>query len=145
MPANMMTAEVMSIRNVIGSNSDSVAAGPRPGSTPMAVPITTPTRQYMTLSGESEIWNPSARFAKKSTVTASRQPAAGKGHVQKSLEQEVAQNQRPERHRQRQSPAQALDEPQDTHEDGQRRYHVPGHAEQRSVDDQRGDVAQQLS
>ena len=44
-PASMMTAEVGSRLNVTGSRRAIVAAGPRPGSTPIAVPRIAPMAQ----------------------------------------------------------------------------------------------------
>jgi hypothetical protein len=42
MPPNMMKAPTGSSLNVSGSSSEIVSAGPMPGSTPMAVPSSTP-------------------------------------------------------------------------------------------------------
>jgi hypothetical protein len=45
MPASMISAETASSPNVIGTNKPMVAVGPIPGSTPTAVPRTTPMKQ----------------------------------------------------------------------------------------------------
>ena len=46
-----MSALAGSSRNVIGSSSATVSAGPMPGSTPTAVPIVTPTNAHSRLPG----------------------------------------------------------------------------------------------
>ena len=46
---------------VIGSSMAMVATGPRPGSTPTAVPSSTPMKQYMRLNGLSAVAKPSPR------------------------------------------------------------------------------------
>src|SRR5215204_3858471 len=58
MPANRMKAEVASTLNVIGSSSAMVSAGPRPGSTPIAVPSVVPTRHHIRFIGVSAIEKP---------------------------------------------------------------------------------------
>src|SRR5882724_11154846 len=58
MPANRMKAEVGSTLKVIGSSSAMVSAGPRPGSTPMAVPSVVPTRHHIRLTGVSATAKP---------------------------------------------------------------------------------------
>jgi len=45
MPASMISAVTGSRLKVIGSSMAIVAVGPMPGSTPTAVPSTTPSRQ----------------------------------------------------------------------------------------------------
>ncbi len=45
MPAIMMTAEAAFMLNENGSSSEIVGTGPSPGSTPIAVPTNTPTKQ----------------------------------------------------------------------------------------------------
>jgi hypothetical protein len=45
MPASMISAVTGSKLNVIGSSIATVAVGPMPGSTPTAVPSSTPTKQ----------------------------------------------------------------------------------------------------
>src|SRR5262249_20095909 len=51
MPAKRMKAAVGSTLKVIGSSSAMVSAGPRPGSTPIAVPRVAPTRHHMRFGG----------------------------------------------------------------------------------------------
>src|SRR6267142_1339119 len=58
MPANRMKAAVGSTLKVIGSSSAMVSAGPRPGSTPIAVPSVVPTRHHIRLVGVSAIAKP---------------------------------------------------------------------------------------
>jgi hypothetical protein len=45
MPASMMSAETGGSTNVAGSSIEIVAMGPMPGSTPISVPSSTPTKQ----------------------------------------------------------------------------------------------------
>ena len=61
MPANMMNAWVGSSVYVSGSSSAMVIAGPMPGSTPIAVPSSTPRNAYSRLIGVSAVANPSMR------------------------------------------------------------------------------------
>ena len=58
MPANRMKAAVGSTLKVIGSSSAMVSAGPRPGSTPIAVPSVVPTRHHIRLIGVSATAKP---------------------------------------------------------------------------------------
>src|SRR6266511_1800965 len=58
MPANRMKAAVGSTLKVIGSSSAMVSAGPRPGSTPIAVPSVVPTRHQSRFVGVSAIAKP---------------------------------------------------------------------------------------
>ena len=53
MPAKRISAADGSSRNVIGSSSATVSAGPMPGSTPTAVPIVTPTSAHSRFAGVS--------------------------------------------------------------------------------------------
>ena len=56
----MIIALVGSSSYVTGSNSATVIAGPIPGSTPTAVPITTPSRASSRLTGVAAVANPSS-------------------------------------------------------------------------------------
>jgi hypothetical protein len=47
----MMMAEVAVILKLMGSKMDMVATGPRPGRTPISVPMKTPTKQAKRLFG----------------------------------------------------------------------------------------------
>ena len=51
---------------VIGSSMAMVAIGPRPGSTPTAVPSSTPMKQYIRLNGLSAVAKPSPRSVNSS-------------------------------------------------------------------------------
>src|SRR3954462_1626183 len=66
MPANRMKAEVGSTLRVMGSSSAMVSAGPRPGSTPIAVPSVVPTRHHIRLIGVSATAKPFINCAKAS-------------------------------------------------------------------------------
>src|SRR5918998_5350311 len=70
MPASMMIAVTGSSPNVIGSRIAIVAAGPRPGSTPISMPMTTPMRQNSRLVGSSTTLKPSTTGV-RSTVSPS--------------------------------------------------------------------------
>src|SRR3954467_10863260 len=58
MPPNMMNAGTGSRPNVIGSRSEIVSAGPMPGSTPIAVPRSTPIPAYRRFCGVSAVAKP---------------------------------------------------------------------------------------
>src|SRR5262249_24322128 len=58
MPANSMNAAVESTRKVMGSSNAIVSAGPKPGSTPMAIPSVVPTRHHIRLAGLSATAKP---------------------------------------------------------------------------------------
>src|SRR3989442_7689858 len=58
MPAKRMNAAVGSTLKVIGRSSAMVSAGPRPGSTPIAVPSVVPTRHQTRFVGVSAIAKP---------------------------------------------------------------------------------------
>src|SRR4051794_25689007 len=60
MPANMMKALAGSRANVTGSSSATVMAGPRPGSTPTAVPSSTPISAYSRFIGVAAVAKPSS-------------------------------------------------------------------------------------
>src|SRR5918993_3359343 len=66
MPANRMNAEVGSTLKVIGSSSAMVSAGPKPGSTPIAVPSVVPTRHHIRLIGVSATAKPLSSCANAS-------------------------------------------------------------------------------
>src|SRR5687768_16916067 len=76
MPASMISAETGSKLNVIGSRSAIVAVGPMPGSTPTAVPSTTPMKQYSRFSRRRAVSSPSARFSNSSIARSERDPRA---------------------------------------------------------------------
>ena len=58
-PQNRMKAPVASTLKVIGSSSAMVSAGPMPGSTPIAVPSSTPSSANIRFVGVSAVPNPS--------------------------------------------------------------------------------------
>src|SRR5919107_1553882 len=60
MPASMMIAVTGSMPNVSGKRIAIVAAGPRPGSTPISMPMTTPIRQYSRFVGSRTTPKPSS-------------------------------------------------------------------------------------
>ena len=62
---------------VIGSSMAMVATGPRPGSTPTAVPSSTPMKQYSRLNGLSAVAKPSPRSVNSSMVETSYWDSAG--------------------------------------------------------------------
>src|SRR5215210_9567881 len=70
MPANRIKAAVGSTLKVIGSSSAMVRAGPRPGSTPIAVPSVVPTRHHIRLTGVSATAKPPSSCAKASISAA---------------------------------------------------------------------------
>src|SRR5574343_519326 len=58
MPAKKIIDEVGSTWPVIGSSIATVTAGPRPGSTPIAVPSTQPTKAHSRLIGVAAVAKP---------------------------------------------------------------------------------------
>src|SRR4051812_39529905 len=66
MPANRIKAAVGSTLKVMGRSSAIVNAGPRPGSTPIAVPSVVPTRHHIRLVGVSATAKPFISCAKAS-------------------------------------------------------------------------------
>src|SRR5687767_11390177 len=61
---------------VIGSSMAMVAIGPRPGSTPTAVPSSTPMKQYIRLNGLSAVAKPSPRSVNSSMMEISYRGSA---------------------------------------------------------------------
>src|SRR5262245_8775478 len=76
MPANRMKAAVGSTLKVIGSSSAMVRAGPRPGSTPIAVPRVVPIRHHIRLTGVRAVAKPL-----RSWENASISPLPGSDHA----------------------------------------------------------------
>jgi hypothetical protein len=66
MPESMIKPDAGSILNVTGRRSAIVVDGPRPGSTPTAVPMVTPTRQIYRLCQERETEKPILSASTKS-------------------------------------------------------------------------------
>src|SRR5215204_7289129 len=66
MPASMIIAEGGERPNVNGSSSATAGIGPMPGSTPIAVPMTTPIRQNSKLLGCKAVVSPISRLSKSS-------------------------------------------------------------------------------
>src|SRR5260370_7186407 len=66
MPASMIMAEGGDRRKVKGSSSAIAGIGPMPGSTPIAVPMTTPIRQNSKLLGCRAVVSPISSLSKSS-------------------------------------------------------------------------------
>src|SRR5215213_4385724 len=87
MPASMMSDAVGESAKVIGRSMETVAVGPIPGSTPIRVPSSTPTKQKARLSGVSAVSKPSARLARRSiSAGASSGPEPGAEQAQREPE-----------------------------------------------------------
>src|SRR5258706_152625 len=86
MPASMIMAPVGSSFIVSGSSIAIVAGGPRPGSTPITVPSTTPTTHIMRFCAVSATWNPCSSPERMSTL---EEHAPGKRQVERELEEDV--------------------------------------------------------
>src|SRR5262245_34578515 len=69
MPANRMKAPVADTLKVIGSSSAMVSAGPRPGSTPIAVPTVVPASAHNRLVGVSAVAKPPSSEPNTSTLS----------------------------------------------------------------------------
>src|SRR5512138_2808088 len=74
MPANMMSEPAGSSLKVTGNSSATVSAGPMPGSTPTAVPSSTPINAYSRFIGCSATTRPWPRAEIGSMGSASEQP-----------------------------------------------------------------------
>src|ERR1044072_7553471 len=72
MPASMIMADGGDRPKVKGSSSAIAGIGPMPGSTPMAVPITTPLRQKSRLLGCRAVESPIRRLSNSSMSEPSR-------------------------------------------------------------------------
>src|SRR3954449_8050508 len=89
MPANMMNAPVGSSPYVTGSRSATAIAGPMPGSTPMAVPSSTPTAAHSRLTGVRAVPKPSIRELKAFMSQHSHQRATGQRYSEQVVEDGV--------------------------------------------------------
>src|SRR6185436_15275634 len=87
MPASMIIAPVGSSLNVSGSSIAIVAGGPRPGSTPITVPSTTPITHIHRLLAVRATWKPCSKPAKIS-MRLEEEPV-GKRQVEGHLEERV--------------------------------------------------------
>src|SRR6478735_4940792 len=89
MPANMMNAATGSSPYVTGSSSATAIAGPMPGSTPMAVPSSTPRAAHSRLSGVRAVPNPSMRELRAFMSEHSHQRTAGQRHAEQLVEDDI--------------------------------------------------------
>src|SRR3954454_15067298 len=101
MPASMIIAPVGSSLKVSGSSIAIVAEGPRPGSTPMIVPSTTPTTHIINALGVSATWKPCINPVRRSIAGVLGPGARGQRHVERDLENQVEQQRAADGHRQR--------------------------------------------
>src|SRR5215813_4890808 len=90
MPAKRMKAAVGSTLKVIGKRSAMVNAGPRPGSTPMAVPSVVPTRHHTRFIGVSATAKPLSNCEKASISGALPEPQQGEHPFDPVLDQACA-------------------------------------------------------
>src|SRR5205085_11511964 len=91
MPASMISAPTGGRPYVIGSSIAMVASGPMPGSTPISVPTSAPTRQSPRLVGVTAIEKPNQRFAKRSMGRSSEPRPELQRQVEPVGEQERAE------------------------------------------------------
>src|SRR5574339_570804 len=107
MPASIISAETGCSAKVMGNNIAIVAVGPKPGSTPIAVPRNTPTRQYNTLIPDAAVDMPRARFEKNSIVVKSSSAKPWADHRQRNTQtldkNQHAKNSHPDGHYQSRS------------------------------------------
>jgi hypothetical protein len=68
----MITEGIGARLKVIGRSMESVTSGPIPGSTPMNVPTSTPTKQYRRFCIERATVNPKIRLSKSPMLTSAR-------------------------------------------------------------------------
>ena len=69
MPAKKIIEAVGSTCPVIGSSIATVTAGPRPGSTPMAVPSAQPASAHSRLTGVAAVANPPSNWLRMSIMS----------------------------------------------------------------------------
>src|SRR6185436_4313578 len=86
MPANMMIAPVASSEKVSGSSSATVIAGPIPGSTPTAVPSSTPITAYIRFIGVAASAKPCSSQLKLSMSENPVQNACGQRDSEPGIE-----------------------------------------------------------
>src|SRR6185436_14115235 len=87
MPASMIIAPVGSSFMVSGSSIAIVAGGPRPGSTPITVPSTTPITHIVRLLSVRATWNPCSR--PETMSMALEEDAVGQREVERELEERI--------------------------------------------------------
>src|SRR6185369_15401771 len=87
MPASMIIAPVGSSFMVSGSSIAIVAGGPRPGSTPITVPSTTPITHITRLLRVSATWNPCNR--PETMSMALEEDPVGQREVERELEERI--------------------------------------------------------
>jgi hypothetical protein len=68
MPAKKIIDAVASTWPVMGSSMATVTAGPRPGSTPMAVPSAQPMNAHIRLTGVPAVMKPPSKLFQMSMV-----------------------------------------------------------------------------
>ena len=79
MPAKKIIDAVGSTCDVMGSSMATVTAGPRPGSTPMPVPMTQPRKAHSRLTGVPAVAKPPSSWFHRSIMAGPpSQPAAGR-------------------------------------------------------------------
>src|SRR5258706_2332258 len=103
MPASMISAPVGSSLNVSGSSIAIVAGGPRPGSTPITVPSTTPITHIHRLFAVSATWKPWSRPAKMSMRL--EQKPVGEREIEGHFEERVEPRRSGDRHDERRAVA----------------------------------------
>src|ERR1019366_9678864 len=90
----MINDPTISRRNVIGSSSAMVAAGPNPGSTPITIPNTAPIRHRMMLVSDRVTDSPSQRSPSPLMMWCSPQEERRrKLDSEKDFENHIARNQ----------------------------------------------------
>src|SRR5687768_4077410 len=105
MPASMINAVTGSKLKVIGRSMAMVAVGPMPGSTPMIVPRSTPTKQKTMLIGVKAVSKPRPRCANRSIAVASGaqpRPEQPQRQTQSETEDENAERRQTQTQRDRQ-------------------------------------------
>src|SRR5689334_17474887 len=132
MPASMIIAPVGSSLKVSGSSIAMVADGPRPGSTPMMVPSTTPTTHIISAVGVSATWKPCINPA-RSSMSPLEPDARGQRDLEGEVEQQVEDHRAADgdgdRHLLRLARHDRHDEPRERGE----RDHEPDHLHQRDA------------
>src|SRR5687768_4446159 len=86
MPASMIRADTGGSAYVAGSSIAMVATGPTPGSTPIRVPSTQPTKAYSRLMGVKATPKPRVRLLIRSMVSATRSTADDEGRPHRELQ-----------------------------------------------------------
>src|SRR5690349_19864827 len=129
MPASMMIEVTGSRPKVTGSRMAMVAARPRPRSTQMSMPMTTPMRQYRRLFGSPTTAKPSSTGDRLSKLCSRGSEHVRDGDVERNDEQQIERDHGGQADHCRRSPGLVAEEPQPDEGEHGGRDHETDHAD----------------